>query len=234
DGRMEMVRSYQESVKNDEPVVGIATKDGVVLVGSKISLDTLIVSETYVKTTQLSKHVAATFVGMNADFRQLCKWLGKQFYNYKLKNRKEMTLKALAKDLGEFMQETILLDFIRPYATNVLLGGWTECGDDLYLVDCFGMVTSAQGICLGRNSQKANTFLQGAIFKKITLETAIPIAIQAIRVALNARFLCPFEVCLAVINCDGYRNLGNDEVQHYLSVFQTPEDLGLTKSKENQ
>ncbi|KAH8290062.1 hypothetical protein KR044_006599, partial [Drosophila immigrans] len=217
--KMDQMQWCQTIINEGQPSVAIVTKNGIVIVGAKQCTDRLVVNESIIKMEQISKFIVITYAGLPSDFRQLSKFSARLLYNYKSETTLNLSAKFVANELKKLIDQTTIMRNFRAYAVNLLIANWSNCGE-LFLVNCSGDMNSCRALCIGGDSQTANEYLDSAVFSALTVEPAITIAIEAIRLALGSPILRPNELQIAILDCTGVRYVEEQCIADNLSLLQ--------------
>lgn len=129
DGRLLQVEYAKKTVRQGSTAIGIACKDGVVLVSDKRIVSKLIVPESVEKMFQIDDHIAVTAAGIISDARVLIERAQIKAQQHRVTYDTGIDVLSVVKDMSDLCQFTTQSGGLRPFGVSLLVGGVDESGD---------------------------------------------------------------------------------------------------------
>ncbi|NVM54696.1 MAG: archaeal proteasome endopeptidase complex subunit beta [Candidatus Helarchaeota archaeon] len=163
--------------------LGIMCVDGVVLATDHRAVAGYYVAHKHTKKIyRLADHVATTIAGVVADAQNLIDYLIAECNLYKLSHLKPIPIKAAATLYAYYLFNRRWF----PFLTQTIIGGVDKSGPHIYTLDAVGSLIEEYTVAAtGSGTPIALGVLEDAYFEKITIKQAIPIAIHAVRTAIE-------------------------------------------------
>ncbi len=193
--------------------VGILAKDAVILAAEKkATMGYLVDSKVARKVFQLDDHMGLTIAGSVGDALAIVRLMKAQFKLYKL-DRGPITVKAAATLMSNVLQGTKYF----PYFNQFILAGYDPTGPQVYGIDLMGGWSAMDKYySTGSGSPYAYGVLEAEYKDNMVAEDAAALAIRAIKCAIERDIGSGGRgFTVAVIDRNGYRELGEAEVSRY-------------------
>ncbi|XP_060644991.1 proteasome subunit alpha type-2-like [Drosophila nasuta] len=220
--QIQQLQFADQVINNDLPTIAIATQSSVVIVAAKMQANCLVVSDSIMRMENISKYIAIAYAGLAGDFRELTKSAAKLYYDNIMKHNAEMRGKQVANDLRKTILKNAQLPKLRPFAIQLLIGNWSNDHGHLYQLDSYGTLKSPNFACIGRNAKEANGYLKKMNLSETnTVESTILFGIHALKLALETEVICPFELDVGIIDCNGFRYLSQEVISENLYTLFT-------------
>ncbi|MFX1297560.1 MAG: archaeal proteasome endopeptidase complex subunit beta, partial [Promethearchaeota archaeon] len=176
-------REQDQVIHSGTTTLGMKCVDGVVLATDHRAVAGYYVAHKHTKKIyKLADHLATTIAGVVADAQKLIDYMIAECNLYKISHLKPIPVKAAANLYAYYL-------FSRrwfPFLTQTIIGGYDEGGPHIYTLDAVGSLIEENTICAtGSGTPFALGVLEDTYFEKITIKEAIPIAIHAVRSAIE-------------------------------------------------
>lgn len=211
DGRLFQVEYARESVKRGTTTVGLKFRDGVVLIVDKRIASRLIIPESIEKVFKIDEHIGFATSGLVADARALVDRARVDCQVNRITYAAAMPVEILAKKICDFKQSFTQYGGVRPFGTALLIAGVDDRGIHLYETDPSGAYQSYHAGAIGNGRNTVSEFFETAWKENMTLNAAIKLGLEALQKTGDGE-LNKAAVDIGVVDGDGYRDLGRDEV----------------------
>ena len=217
EGRLYQVEYALELVKRGAPIVGVATKEGVVVAANETLESKLEDSDYNRKIFQLDQHVCSAIAGLSSDARVLINQARVYCQSNKLLYDEPVDIEALARRLGDISQVYTQHAGVRPFGVSMVLGGVDSQGSGVYTTDPSGSYKGYKAVAVGRKSDDANKMLIDRYVDELSLDHAIKLAIEVIKEASDEEMTSK-NIKIAVIPSDKavFKRLNEQEVDEHL------------------
>ncbi len=180
---------YPKNVEQDQVLhtgtttIGIKCVDGIVLATDHRAVAGYYVAHKHTKKVyKLADHIATTIAGVVADAQKLIDYMVAECNLYRLSHLKPIPVKAAASLYAYYL-------FSRrwfPFMTQTIIGGYDETGPKIYTLDAVGSLIEEYTIAAtGSGTPFALGVLEDAYDSSFTIKDAIPVAIHAVRSAIE-------------------------------------------------
>ena len=140
DGRLLQVEYAKKTVKQGSTAIGLACKDGVVLVADKRVTSKLMVPETIEKTFRIDNHIATTAAGIISDARVLVDRAQLKAQQHAVTYDSMIDVISVVKDMCDLKQICTQSAGLRPFGVSMLVGGVENGGEiKLFLTEPYGL-----------------------------------------------------------------------------------------------
>ena len=218
EGRLYQVEYALELVKRGAPIVGISSKEGVVLAANETPESRLEDPEYFRKIFQLDDHVGAAIAGLSSDARVLISQARIFCQSNRLLYYEPVDTESLTRRLGDLTQVYTQHAGVRPFGVSMIIAGVDKTGPRVLTTDPSGSYRGYKAVAVGRKNEDANKLLEESYRDEITIDEAIKIAIGAVKVASEGEVTYKV-VKVAVVSTDTkvFRRLADEEVEKHLS-----------------
>jgi proteasome beta subunit len=202
----------QEIRKTGTTTVGLVFKNGVVLASDRrATMGYLIASKDIDKIYPIADNIAMTIAGSVGDAQTLIRWMKAELKLYQLKNDKKPTVEAAATLLA-----TILSQYkFYPFFVQLLIGG-VDSRPRLFSVDMLGGITEEKMTATGSGSPIALGVLEELYKENASEEENLSIAARSVQAAIKRDAASGENIDLVVIDENGFRRLGKEDVKKLL------------------
>ena len=173
DGRILQVEYAKKAIDAGSLIVGITTKDGVILAADTYRTDPLLASDSVSKIEEISDELIMTSAGYIGDSRVLLRKARLKAQEYKISYGEEISPEELVKYISDICQSFTQYGGIRPFGVSMLIAGITESGPELYSTEPAGIYFKYNAKAIGSNSVEANKILEKSWKKDLTLDQGI-------------------------------------------------------------
>jgi proteasome alpha subunit len=218
EGRLYQVEYALELVKRGAPIVGVSSPEGCVLAANETPESRLEDPEYFRKIFQLDEHVGTAIAGLSSDARVLINQARIYCQSNRLIYDESVDIEVLTKRVGDQAQVYTQHAGVRPFGVSMILVGIDESGSRVFTVDPSGSYRGYHATAVGRKSDEANKLLEEKYREDISLEEAISLAVEAVKIA-SEEAMTTKNCKVAVVPADtrAFRRLSEDEVERYLA-----------------
>lgn len=212
DGRLFQVEYAREAVKRATTAVGIQYGDGVILAGLRRT-DELSTEEGSQKIHQVDENIGIASAGVTADARVLVDQARVEAQIYRVSYEEPMGVKSLAEKIGDLKQQHTQYGGLRPMGVSFLIAGVNE-ESHLFETDVGGAVYGWKAQAIGRGREGARELLKNEWEEGMDKDDAIDLAVRCLKE--GEEDITEDNVKVAVMNSDGYSELGDGEIKGLL------------------
>jgi proteasome alpha subunit len=185
DGKLFQVQYAQEAVKRGLMAIGIKVNEGVVLTAEKRVRSRLVEDVSIEKIFQVDEHIGAAASGLIADARVLVDHARIEAQINRLRYDEPMSVQALAKKIGDTKQLYTQHGGVRPFGARLLIAGVDDKKSHLFETDPSGVVAAYKCQAIGGGAQAVTEFLERKYDESASLEDAIRLALESLRLAME-------------------------------------------------
>ncbi|RPJ30221.1 MAG: archaeal proteasome endopeptidase complex subunit alpha [Nitrosopumilales archaeon] len=179
DGRLYQVEYAIETVRRGSLVVGIKSKDGVVLAVEEKSRK-LQVSDITQKIFEIDDHIGIGAAGYIPDARAQVDHARFFAQSNRLIYDEPVDVEGVAKNLADRVQQFTQYAGVRPFGVALILAGVDKNGISLYQTDPSGTYIGYDAVAIGNGSDQVNEFLEKYYNAEISMDVASILAIESI------------------------------------------------------
>src|SRR3989344_1355079 len=158
DGRLLQVEYAKKSVKIGTSVIGMALKDGVLLVADKRVIDKLVVPNSIEKVYQVDDHISAAASGIMSDARILVEKAQLLAQQHRVTYDEPMEMVSLVKELCNLKQAFTQYGGARPFGVSLILAG-VDPDPRVFLTDPTGIYWEYKAVAIGENEDEIREML---------------------------------------------------------------------------
>ena len=173
DGRILQVEYAKKAIDAGSLIVGVTTKEGVILAADTHRVDPLLVAESVSKIEEVNSNIIMTSAGYIGDARVLLKRARLKAQEHKLTYGEAINPEELVKFISDICQSFTQYGGIRPFGVSLLVGGMTENGPQLFSTEPAGIYFKYNAKAVGNNSTEANKLLEKSWKKDMSVEDGI-------------------------------------------------------------
>ena len=189
--------------------IGLTCADGVVLAAdSRASWGTFIASKKAKKIFKLNDNVAATVAGSVGDAEQLIRMIQAEANLFAMEHGEGMSANAMATLLANILQGNKYF----PYMVQLLVGGLDGTESKLYTLDPIGGLIEESMASSGSGSPMAYGVLEQIYVENASVKDTIPVALKALRSAMERDTATGNQVSLVTVTKDGVREYAKEEI----------------------
>jgi proteasome alpha subunit len=218
EGRLYQVEYALELVKRGAPIVGISSKEGVVLAANVTPESRLEDTKYFHKIYQLDEHVGAAIAGLMSDARVLIGQSRVYCQSNRLLYDEPVDIEILTRRIGDQSQVYTQHAGVRPFGVSMIIAGVDKTGSRVFSADPSGSYRGYRATAVGRKSEEANKILEDGYRQGLTLEEATKLAVEAVKTAsdeeVDSKIL---KVAVVPVETRAFRRLSEEEVERYLT-----------------
>lgn len=218
EGRLFQVEYAVEAVKRGAMVLGIVSKEGVVLAAEERAPSKLQEPGFSWKIFQIDDHIGVAIVGLGADARVLIDQARVYSQSNRLIYDEPIDAEALAKRIADLKQIYTQHSGVRPFGVAMVWGGVDKNGPRLFVTLPGGDYWSYRAAALGAGSEAAVEVLEAKHQEDMSLDETIALALECFSKVVEGK-LDASRVKFAVIPLDTkkFRRLSEAEVGTYIA-----------------
>jgi proteasome beta subunit len=169
------------SLPTGATVVGIKCTDGVVVATeSLITWGSMVLSEKGIKAFKLTDTIVLASAGLTSDYQMLVNRLQAQIKLYEMNQKRDITVKALAK----MVSNTLYSRRLAPLFVQTVIVGLDKDGPQLFTLDMGGSLMPDDFTATGSGTATAYGVLENEFRDDLTVKEAEEIAANAVRAGI--------------------------------------------------
>ena len=217
EGRIYQVEYALELVKRGSPIVGVRSKEGVVLAAMEPKLSKLAAPSNSKKIFKIDDHVGVAIAGLSPDARVLIRQARLYSQSNRMTYDEPVDVEDLTSSVGDLLQRYTQNAGVRPFGVSLLFGGVDEFRVSLISTDPSGSYRGYKATSIGRNSEKAKKILTEQYRDDMSLDEAISLSITALKEASDEELTADgINVSVIPVDSKMFGTLSEEEVQKYL------------------
>jgi proteasome alpha subunit len=217
EGRLYQVEYALELVKRGAPIVGVSSKEGVVIAANVTPESRLEDTKYFHKIYQLDEHVGTAIAGLMSDARVLINQSRVYCQSNRLIYDEAVDIESLTRRIGDQTQVYTQHAGVRPFGVSMIIAGVDKTGSKVFSADPSGSYRGYRATAVGRKSEEANKLLEERYNEDLTFEEAIKLATDAVKIAsdgeVNSKIV---KVAVIPVETRTFRRLSEEEVERYL------------------
>lgn len=196
-----------EAIKLGSTVVGVRTKEGVVLAVEKRVTSSLLIPSSIEKVAEIDSHIGAAMSGLTPDARTLIEHARVETQNHRFTFNEAMPVESCVQSICDIALRFGEVDdedgggskMSRPFGVALLVAGWDgDSGPVLYMTDPSGMFNSCTAMAIGSGSEGAQTTLQEDYKPDLTFQEAEILALSTLKQVMEEK-VTPVNVDIAKV-----------------------------------
>ena len=226
-GRLYQVEYAMEAVNQGNLLIGVKSKNYVVLVGFKTAPNEKL-SYFPEKLFKVSNHIGIGIAGLTPDGRLLYKYMKNQCLNYNYTFNADYPIEKLVNKIAEKSQiKTQRGESKRPYGVGLLIAGFDRTGPRLFRTCPSANYYEYHCVAIGSRCQAANSFLENNLEKLADMnkDELIKIALEAARKAEDVKVDGNNLDVIIVGKDETTKLLSFEEIKNYLKRVENKMDL---------
>jgi len=215
DGRLLQVEYAKKTVRQGSTAIGIACKDGIVLVTDKRITSKLLVPEAIEKNFQVDDHIAVTAAGIISDARVLVDRAQVKAQQHSVTYDTKIDILSIVKDICDLKQVCTQSAGLRPFGVSLLVGGVEEDGTvKLFLTEPYGLYFQYKATVIGEGETEVDAFLQKRYKPNLSVDDGLRLGLEAMKQFLKEDFNFDRVDAVVVRQSDKrFQKLSNDELR---------------------
>jgi 20S proteasome subunit alpha 3 len=180
EGKLRQVENALESIRSGKSIIGIKTKEGIVMACDKSVNSSLQVNSRYSdQIFVIDDHIFCITTGAGPDANVLINYARLQTQLYKQIYQDLIPVNKLVNIICDIKQQFTQSGGKRPYGASFIIAGWDSfCGFQLFRTDPSGNYSGWKAVAIGINSILNQSILNEEIKEYINLFNAIGIIIK--------------------------------------------------------
>jgi proteasome alpha subunit len=215
DGRLLQVEYAKKTVKQGSTAIGIACKDGVVLVSDKRIASKLVVAEALEKMFRIDDHIAVTAAGILSDARVLVDRTQLRAQQHSVTYDSKIDILSIVKEICDLKQICTQSAGLRPFGVSLLVGGVEEDGTiKLFVTEPYGLYFQHYAAVIGEGEANIEPILQKRYKSSLSVDDGLKIGLEALKDFLGPEFNYDRVDAVVIRSSDKrYKKLTNDELK---------------------
>ena len=195
--------------KKGTTTIGLLCSDGVVLASEKrASMGGLVANKEADKVLKIQDHLGLTIAGSVGDAQTLVRVMKAQSSLYEIQRGRKITVEGAGTLLANILQGSKYF----PYWIQILMGGY-DTKPRLYSLDLTGSLMEEKFVSTGSGSPIAYGVLEEKFKENKTVKENLPIAVKALKSAMERDIYSGNGFNVVVIDKKGFRKLSDKEIQ---------------------
>lgn len=217
DGRLLQVEYAKKTVKLGNTAIGMACKDGVLIVTDKRIVDELVVPEAIEKIWQVDDHIIATGAGIVSDARILIERAQERATGYRATYDSPIDVLNIVKDICNLKQYCTQSGGLRPFGVSLLIAGVDESGPKLFQTDPTGIFYQYKAVVIGEGETEVEGILHKEYKDNCSIEDGLKLCIKALKKAIDGEQFTAERIDAAVVREGSTaRKLTTEQIKKYL------------------
>ena len=189
DGRLLQVEYAKKTVKQGSTAIGIACKDGIVLVCDKRITSKLLVPEAIEKMFRIDDHIAATASGIISDARVLIDRAQVKAQQHAVTYDTKIDVLSIVKEICDLKQICTQSAGLRPFGVSLLVGGVEDDGTiKLFLTEPYGLYFQYKAAVIGEGEADIEPLLLKRYKPSIVIEDGLKLGVSLLKEFLKNEF----------------------------------------------
>ncbi|MBU0456907.1 MAG: archaeal proteasome endopeptidase complex subunit alpha [Nanoarchaeota archaeon] len=215
DGRLLQVEYAKKTVKQGSTALGLACKDGIVLVVDKRITSKLLIPEAIEKLFKIDDHIGATASGIISDARVLVDRSQLKAQQHAVTYDSKIDILSIVKDICDLKQICTQSAGLRPFGVSMLVGGVEE--DEtikLFLTEPYGLYFQCKAAVIGEGEIEIDPILQKKYRNNMSIEEGIKLGLSLLKDFLKSEFnFDRVDAAYVDVKEKRYKKLSNDELK---------------------
>ena len=216
DGRLLQVEYAQKTIRLGAASIGIACKDGVVIVADRRTKDVLITAESAMKVYEVDDHIIASASGILSDARILIEKAQLISQQHRVTYDSPIDVESVIKEIADLKQQFTQYGGTRPFGVAILLGGISNKKSRVYSSDVTGNYFAYKATAIGEQDEKIKELLRKSYHDNMDIEEGIKLSLEIFKEVLGKNFsLDRFDVGYIKIDEVRIKKLTGDALKKY-------------------
>jgi proteasome alpha subunit len=188
EGHLLQVEYAEKTVRLGSASIGLACKDGVVIVADKRIRDKLIAPESANKIFEIDEHIVATAAGILSDARILVDQAQILAQQNKVSYGSPIEPISVIRMIADKKQMFTQYGGARPFGVAVLLAGVNKNKPHLYTSDVTGNYFAYKANAIGENDEKIKETLRSDFNENMSVEEGLKFCMKIFKQVLGKNF----------------------------------------------
>jgi proteasome alpha subunit len=219
DGHLLQVEYAEKTVRLGSSSIGLACKDGSVIIADRRVRDKLISPESANKIAEIDEHVLASSAGILSDARMLVDQAQLLAQQHRITYGTPIDPIAVIRMIADKKQMFTQYGGARPYGVAFMVAGATQEAAHLYTSDVTGNFFAYRANAIGENDEKIKETLRTDFDDNMTVDEGIKFALKIFKDILGKNFeLSRFDVGYVKIGEQKLVRLHGDDLKKYVKA----------------
>ena len=188
DGRLLQVEYAKKTVRQGSTAIGMACRDGVLLITDKRVVDVLVVPEAVEKVFEIDEHIAATAAGILSDARVLMERAQLRAQQHRVTYDSPIDSLTVVKDISNLKQICTQSGGLRPFGVSLLIAGVDDMGPRLFETDPTGIFFQYRATVIGEGETEIEEMLKKEYKPEMSLQDGIKFGVKSLMTFLGKDF----------------------------------------------
>jgi len=188
DGHLLQVEYAEKTVRLGSSSIGIACKDGVVIVSDRRINDKLILPESANKVYEVDSHIMASAAGILSDARVLIERVRIIAQQNRVTYDSPIDVESIIRDIANTKQAFTQYGGARPYGVAIIIAGIDQENPRVFSSDITGNYFSYTSIAIGENDERIKEILRIKYNKNLNVDGGIKLALGIFKEILGKNF----------------------------------------------
>ena len=217
DGHLLQVEYAEKTVRLGSASVGLACKDGVVIIADRRIRDKLIAPESANKIYEIDEHIVATAAGILADARILVDQAQVLAQQNRVTYGTPIDPLSIIRMIADRKQMFTQYGGARPFGVAFLVGGVNKGAAHLYTSDVTGNFNAFKANAIGENDEKIKEILRRDFKEEMSVDEGIKFVLKIFKDILEKNFdINRFDVGYVKIGEEKLVRLHGDDLRKYV------------------
>ena len=222
DGRIFAAEYAKKAVEQGATSIGVLVDGGVILLAEK-KIQPLQEPDSVEKISKIDEHIGVVTSGLMADARKLIAEARIKAQSYWLTYEEAIPAEALAEHICDIKAEFTQGGGARPYGVAMIIGSVDFDGSPrLYVTDPVGTYWGFLASIIGRGATSAGEYLEKKYNRKMTLDSAIKLAIGSLRETSEMTLTADnVEIARIPVESRLFEKLTESEIKSFLQTTES-------------
>lgn len=188
DGHLLQVEYAEKTVRLGSASIGLACKDGVLIISDKRIRDKLIAPESASKVFEVDEHVMLTSAGILSDARILTDNAQVLAQQNRVTYDSPIEPISVIRMLADKKQMATQYGGLRPFAVAFMLGGVSKGKVHLYASDVTGNYYAYKANAIGEDDEKVKEILRADFDENMSVEEGLKFAMKVFKKTFGKNF----------------------------------------------
>ena len=188
DGHLLQVEYAEKTVRLGSSSIGLACKDGVVIIADKRIRDKLIAPESASKIFEIDNHVMLTAAGILSDARMLVDQAQILAQQNRVTYDTPIEPIAVIRMIADKKQMFTQYGGARPYGVAIMLAGTNKARTHLYTSDVTGNFFAYRANAIGENDERIKEILRRDFNENMSIDDGIKFALKIFKEIFEKNF----------------------------------------------
>ncbi|MEK6888700.1 MAG: archaeal proteasome endopeptidase complex subunit alpha [Nanoarchaeota archaeon] len=217
DGHLLQVEYAEKAVKSGSSSIGLACKDGVVIVADRRIRDNLVAPESMNKVYEVDEHIVASSAGILSDARILIEQAQILAQQNRITFDSPIEPISIIKMIADKKQMFTQYGGVRPYGVAIIVAGVHRGKSHLYASDMVGNYLAYRANAIGENDEKVKEALRKEFNENMTIEDSIKLSLRIFKQVLDKNFdISRFDVGYIKIGDAKLVRMHGDELKRFV------------------